>query len=235
MSTTELGIIGAAPAALRSMLSACTSFQKLVKAASAAAALSSIYLVGDESDLARPFAIVEQDEWAPEQVADGASLTYVNLQSLGLYTEFPLRWTGAVTAEVSATVFTVGAFAGLADDFFNHNDFALALKVLSGDRAGEIQNVSDFAGASGQLTLASGLTGLPGAGSNVAIYPATSQAAWLWFWRTWGDIWSELQAQSGNGGLLALRDIRKEGQGRSNKEEEQADYIGASWTMRVGR
>ena len=136
-----------------------------------------------------------------------------------------------LTEVADAQHFKVAGFAALGDDFFN----GLTLKALDGEQAGESAAVSDFTGSTGAFVAGAGLSAPPEVGDQVAVVPATSQDAWLWFWNVWGAIWSELLAQSGTGGLLALRDVRKEAWQRGAQEAEAEDYIQASWLMKAGR
>jgi len=229
MSVTARGVLALPCSTLADMLSNCAHFQKLVKAANAAAALGSIYEWGQQPAPTRPFALVSSELYDPQLLAGGSRDWYQPLGSLKAQFEIPLAWSG-VNTSTSATVFDVTEFVGLDDDFFNGLEFY----VTSGAHKEEHGTVGDFAGTQGRVTLSAPLTGNLAPGDAVEIRPATDKDGWTWFFNVLGDIVSDLQALSGTGGCLSLRRMKLQEYGRALKETEATDWIGAILEMEYG-
>lgn len=227
MTVTARGIYAEPVSILRTMLSNCASFQKLVKAANAAGALSSILQFGQSSDATRPFALIELGDVPREAISQAR---FKPAGQLKLALEMPLKWEAAVTAQTSASVFRCSTFANLANDFFN----GLRLKMLAGDQINQADDVSDFAGATGEITLATGLPGAPGVGSTLRIYPSNVDDALLWFMNVVGDIQTELEALSGQGGYFNIHSIRMGDYGRPTQEDREDDYAGCVLEISYG-
>jgi len=225
MSVTARKTLAGPLAALKAMLSECTSFQKLVQAANASAALARIYSVGEEDEPARPFAIVDLLEDSPVDAAGGTRNFTIPHGRLSLTVEIPLLKTGTVTSGSSSTVFSDSALAGFADDHFN----GLTLQI-----GGVERQIADFAGATGTITLSAALSGTPANGTEFTIYPASVEDAFTWFRNIIGDIKEDLLTLSGAGGYLSLSKFAKTAEGRSQDDKEDTDYIGIVFEMEYG-
>ncbi|MCW8129623.1 MAG: phage BR0599 family protein [Planctomycetota bacterium] len=245
MSVAPRGIFCLPVHALAAMLANCASFQKLVQAASATAALAKVYPFGIAGEPARPFAVVGHEDWRPEAVAGGTRLEYANLGVLSILTEVSLKLEAAVTTANSTTVFRLSGLVGLKNDHFN----GLKVKILSGAAKNEIGEISDFDGATGEITLAGALPAAPQVGDTLRIYPGSDQDAYTWFMNTMGDIAAELLAQSGAGtdlntvdsgmpagfGCLALRQPRQEVFQRAAPDKQAVDHLLCVWEFDYGR
>ncbi len=227
MSVTARGIYSGPVEALRSMLSNCTSMQKLLQAANAAAALSEIIAFGTPGDALRPFALVNIPESNRESSSQGR---FLPAGKLTIAIEIPLEWTAPVTAQVSTTVFTLGALAGLADDCFNGQ----TLTVNDGAQTGQSAVILDFVGATGAVTLQTALPGLPGVGASCQIAPASVSDQMLAFMNILGDIQAELEALSGGGDCLSIHSIRLADYGRPMIESDEDEYAGALIEVEYG-
>lgn len=233
MAVTARGMITTPVDTLRTMLSACAGFQKLVQAANAAAALSSIFAFEEDGQPDRPFAVVDfLDNFAMQDISGGAALKYKNAGTLAIWLEAPARYDAvAISTANTDTIFTASALAGFADDHFN----GLTLEMTSGDEEGETKVISDFAGATGQITLAGALSGAPSAAETFSIYGASDQDSRYFFANTLSDILSDLLAISGTAAYLALRNVRMEGgPWRSDPKTHASDYFAAMLAMEYG-
>lgn len=247
MSVAPRGRFSLPVAALRAMLANCTSFQKLVQAASASAALARVYPFGVMGEPTRPFAMIGFEDWNPEAVAGGTNLEYVNIAELSILIEMALTLTGTVTTQNSTTVFRAASLAGFANDHFN----GLSLKSLTGTSANQNQSreILDFNGANGEITLATALPAAPAMADTFRIVPASDADAYTWFMNVMGDIMAELLPQSGAGtdlstvdsaiaagtGCLALRNPRQEVLARPARDKSAVDTLLVNWSFQVGR
>lgn len=195
MSVTARGFYSIPVQCLRVMLSECTALQKLFKAASATAALASIHIYG-KAGAARPFALVERPKFSRPAVAGGASNQFVGVARQTVWLEFPIRWSGTVTTGASNQILTVSALAGYADDHLNGLNF-----VYLPGASEEVVAISDFDGATGQITLASALSGTPAPGDAFKIRPASDADAWIFGTNVLGDVQSQLEAKAGGADL----------------------------------
>ena len=219
---------------LRTMLSNCTSVQKLFQAANAAAALASIHMFAKD-DPTYPLCIVEPQQWSAEDVAGGASVKYVATGLIAALFEIPVIPVAngvAITAVTDASTFRASSLVALKDDHFNE----LTLTMLTGDYVDEAQTVSDFDGTTGEITLGSALSGAPDVGDTFKVAPADVADAYTWYFNVLGDIREELEALSGQGGYLALRNIRCDRWGLELIEDSEDEQLGmAGLIMDFGR
>lgn len=223
---------------LRDMLSQCASFQALVGAADAAAAKASIHVgrstAGDSwgdvaAGAARPYALLQSRALNPVMVGGGSRDFWANAGELLIELEIDTYAPGQVTAEASASVFTDANLVAPASLLQG-----ATLTMEDGPQQDKYDTVATFVPATGQITLDSGLPGLPGVGSRFKIGPADVETAHLRFLEQLGLIAQELLALSGGGGALALRSPRLlDDWGRSVPEEE-GDYIGATLMFEFG-
>jgi hypothetical protein len=219
MTVTPRGIHSAPVGILRTMLSNCASFQKLVQASSAANALPKIVPFGQSGEGTRPLALINLGDVPRESTSRGRFAPSGNLH---LTIEAPLRYDAAITGATSKTVFACASLVGLSDDFFN----GLALTMLDGDLDGQTDTVSDFGGTTGTLTLAAGLTDTPALATHCRVAPANIDDALTFFMNTVGDIQAELEGLSGLGGYLGIRSIRMGDYGRPAQDDEKDSYAG---------
>jgi hypothetical protein len=228
MAVAARGIYSEPVGILRTMLSNCASFQKLVQAANAAAALSSIVSFGQSSDHARPFALIGLGDVPRESTSRGRFTPGGNLR---ITIEAPLHYEAAVTGATSNTVFACSSLARLADNFFS----GMALEMLLvGALATETDTVSAFTGSTGTITLATGLSETPEVGSVCNISAADVNDALTFFMNAMGDIQLELEHLSGLGGNLNLHAIRLGDYGRPEREDDKDEYAGAVLEVAYG-
>ena len=230
MNVTPAGILAVPLSTLRTMLSACPSFQGLVRAASANAALASIVYSGQAGETTRPFASVGFTSHDPRPMSGGSQTYWSPAGRLEVLLEVPASWAAAVTAESAADSFTCAALANWTADFAK----GLVLQVTTGPRASESKVIAAQT-ALGVITLASALTGLPGVGAAVDLRAADEQDAAAHFLNVAGAIFSELQNLSGRSGYLAFHSARLADWGRNKEDNGVAqDYWGARFELEYG-
>ena len=206
---------------MRDMLAACASVQKLFQAASAAAADDSIYLF-EKKQPARPYIVVWPQGWTARDIAGGSRIWYRAAGIIACVLEFELiREDIAVTSEVGASQFSASELIGYADDHFN----GMELLVQTGAQAEQSKVVADFTGATGEIALASALPGAPGVGSEFILRPADVEDAYTFALNILGDIRADLEALSGGGGYLGLKNIRLDDNFGVTKDEKSREQV----------
>lgn len=246
MSVSPRGLFSLPPAWLAVALSECTSFQKLVQAASATAALAKAHVLErlKTEGLTIPHAIVTFPEFNEDTVAGGANTVYVGTGNFAYWFALPVRWSGTVSAATSATVFRASSLAGLADDHLNGLNFV----YKPGTAQEETKAISDFTGATGEITLASGLAGTPSIGDAWKIRPASSQDGHIFGLNVVGDLVADLKLKSGRdvsdasgylggsvGGLrMANFKLKNFGLSNTAKNAIDTEYFGALLSFEGG-
>ena len=212
---------------LRTMLSNCATFQAIVQAASAAAALARIYAYGKSGAAARPFAVLECPEFRRKMIAGGTRDWYTTEGKLSISFEMDTNKTGTLTSQTSSSVFADSSLIALPTDFFK----GLMFKPTAGVTKGESKEILAFNGTTGQITLVSGLTQQPGLVA-YSIEPATVADANNFFFNWLNTIERELLALSGTGGSLSIKPaINDKGRSRNDKRE---DFFGANIELEFG-
>lgn len=229
MSIVATGYTGAAVENLRQMVSESVTFQKLVKAANAAAALQKIYAFGEQGDPSRPFAIVTSDEMKRIGASGGSRTNFHPGGRLFIMIEVPAFWDGVLTAVSTASMFTDSSLAGHADDFFN----GLNLKFKTGVNVGQALPIADFAGASGLLNIAGAFTSTPQVGDKFRILPANDADAFAHYLNIVDALIAEIEALSGKGGYLSLNMIVSSDWGRVRVDQGD-DYFGGKILVEYG-
>jgi hypothetical protein len=206
---------------LRDMLAACEGVQSLFAAADATAAAQRIHLFEKHAP-ARPFIVVWPQNWAARDIAGGSRIGYRAAGLLAFLIEFGLVREGIeVTAQVSGEQFTAAELAGHADDHFA----GVELQIDSGAQEGQTGVVETFDGVTGEIVLASALPGAPGLGSVFQLRPADVEDAYIWGLNLLGDIREDLEALSGGGGYLGLRNIRLDDNFGVTKDEKSQEQV----------
>lgn len=253
MGVQASGPLSIPAAALRAMLANSATFQGWYPGdlatsqayGAARAALAGITLFGKTvNPSTRPLAIVMASELSPEELAGGTHTFYKPHGRLQINIEKDVRTLGAITSQVSTTVFRDSQWERQSADFYN----GLVMKILTGPCANESKEILDFDGTEGKFTLASALSALPVVGSTYQIDPASDEDAYLHFVNLIGKIAQDLLDLSGQGldltaadptlptstGCLALRSVQIQDYGRSKPEEDKQDFIGARIEVEYG-
>lgn len=218
MSLVATGYSGAAVENLRKIVSESTTFQKLVRAADAAAALSRVYPFAKENNPARPLAVATSETIKRIGATGGGKTHFHPAGKLFLLLEVPAIFGGDVSAVVSASDFTDASLAGHADDFFN----GLTLKFLDGANEGEQRTILDFAGTTGQLTFSSAFPNAPSVADEFVIYPEESDAL-VFFLNISDAILEDIESKAGMGGYLGITNISAGEWGRARADQADSD------------
>lgn len=229
MTIAATGFTGAAVENLRQMVSESVTFQKLVKAANAAAALQKIYAFAEEGDPDRPFAIVTSEEMKRIGASGGSRTHFHPGGRLFLMLEVPGFWDGTVSAASTASMFTASGLAGHADDFFN----GVNLKFRNGVNDGEELPIADFSGVSGLLNITGAFTNTPGVGDAFRILPANDGDAFRHYLNIADALIAEIEALSGAGGYMNLSNIVSSDWGRVRVDQGD-DYFGGKIMVEYG-
>jgi hypothetical protein len=230
MSVTPSGYTAEALDNLRTMLSNCVTFQKLTQSANAAAALTKIFRFAKKGQPTRPFALLMADDFRRDSKAGGSRAYYHSSGSMWFSIEVDIERAATITGVTSDTVFTAAALAGLADDYFN----GLELTLTSGAQKDSHREVLDFNGATGQLTIASGLAAQL-VNTTFKIGPLDLDDMYLHFLKTLDAIIAEMEALSNTGGYLHLTSINRDDYGEVRADQRSGgEYMVAQFSVEFG-
>lgn len=221
MAVTPRGFYSIPVSALRSMLSQCASFQKLVRASSAEEALTKIVVFAKAGDVPLPRASIGVPDFSRTSAALGLFKTSSKLL---IEIDAPTQWVSVVDA-ATTTVICAEELIGLPDGFFNGWTFKFP---ASNGMSQKSQTVADFDGAIGEITLAGALSQAPEIGENFRLCTPDLSDTLIAFMNTVGDIQAELEAQSGAAaGNLFIRRLSLTDYGLPPQDKEIDDYCAA--------